>query len=43
MLEFSVFYVTKLAVCRAYTAKHYKGEGNHYRFEINTKASDVTT
>lgn len=42
MLEFSVFSVTKLAVCRAYTAKLYKGEGNHYNFEVNTKVSDVT-
>jgi hypothetical protein len=40
MLEFNVFSVTKLAVCRANTIKLYKEEGTHDKFEINTKISD---
>lgn len=39
MLEFSVFSVTTLAVYRANTAKLYKKEGTHYKFEIINKAS----
>lgn len=44
MLEFSVFSVTKLAVFGANTtAKLYKEEDNHYKFEKNTEASGFTT
>lgn len=44
MLEFSVFSVTKLAVFRVNnTAKLYKEEDNHYKFEKNSKASGFTT
>lgn len=37
------FSVTKWAVCGSNTAKLYKEEDNHYKFEENTKTSGFTT
>lgn len=37
-----MFSVTRLAVCGTNTAKLYKEEDNHYKFEKNTNASGFT-